>query len=325
MREVRRVGFVSILIAGVIAVGAGSATAADGPLDITVAGVAEVAGAVVTPVAEPVVEAVAPVVASVAEPVAETVAPVTEPVIEVVQPVVEETVAPVVEAAQELASPVVEPVAEIVAPVRELVEETAAPLLDAVAPVIDVVDDVIPPTPVAGSPQAPGEQQGAAGGGAGGGPKEPRRDQPAPVVPTVAIPLEILLSVPELAAEQAGRSDPVFVVVTRTQPVGSAPAAAAPHFGPVAVDAGLPAAVAGDSRVSTAGLGGALGALADLTGDVVTALSDGSWAAGAASTAAVAILAALALIACARLLLRLGSVAERFHRTLYVSLLERPG
>jgi hypothetical protein len=319
MREVRRLTFVSLLIAGVIAVGAGPATAAGGPLDTTVAGIAEVAGAAVTPVAEPVVEAVAPVVESVAEPVA----PVAEPVVEVAQPVAEETVAPVVEAAQELAGPVVEPVAEIVAPVRELVEETAAPLLDAVAPVIDVVDDVIPPNPVVHSPQAPDGQQGASGGAAGG-PKGQRHDQGSPAAPTVAIPLEILLSVPELAAEQAGHSGPALGTVERTQPIDSAPGAG-PLFGPVAVSAGLPAAVAGDSPVSTAGLGGALGALADLTGDVVAALSSGSWAAGAASTGAVAILAALALIACARLLLRLGPVAERCKHTLYVSLLERPG
>jgi hypothetical protein len=57
----------------------------------------------------------------------------------------------------------------------------------------------------------------------------------------------------------------------------------------------------------------------------VTALSNASWAAGAAATGAVAILAALALIGCARLLLRLGPVAERCNPTLYVSLLERPG
>jgi hypothetical protein len=191
-----------------------------------------------------------------------------------------------------------------------------------VAPVIDVVDDVIPPNPVAGSPQAPGGQQGT-----GGGPKEPRRDQVdqvSPPAPSVAIPLEILLSVPELAAEQAGRSEPVVAAAMRTEQKDSAPGAG-PLFGPVTVSAGLPTAVVGDSPVAAAGLGSALGAVADLTGDVVAALSNGSWAAGAASTGAVAILAALALIACARLLLRLGPVAERCNPTLYVSLHERPG
>ena len=139
----RRALVLSGLAAGVwLAGSATSSAAAAEPVPAqptaSVQGLADLAGALLTPVPTAVAPVVAPVVETTVTPIAQTLAPVGERLVAPVLRAVEPVTAPVVTALSPVLSPVLDPVVASVAPVLQPVAAALAPVLEPVRPVLGV-------------------------------------------------------------------------------------------------------------------------------------------------------------------------------------------